>query len=114
VRFADRAPPGSDEGAEKQPVGEGGDYFVPWHVPFHRADAVSAMRLASGKDAGSAEGGANGRIDKDTSSIVFKRYYHLFDQGEVEGLVADVPDVTFVSSLYDKSNWCCIFRRNLR
>ena len=23
-----------------------GDYFVPWHIPFHRADAASVIRQA--------------------------------------------------------------------
>lgn len=87
---------------------------MPWHVPFHRADAVSAIRSASGAEGGcgaSATPGASGRIDRDTSSVVFKRYYHLFDEGELEGLVAGVPGVAVVASFYDKNNWCCIFRR---
>ena len=33
--------------ADKQEDNAGkGDYFVPWHIPFHRADAASVIRQA--------------------------------------------------------------------
>ena len=112
--------PEQDGNPAGQPSGAGGDYFVPWHVPFHRADAVSAIRSASGNTGSSnsstnresySDQGAGGTIDRGTSSVVFKRYYHLFEEGELDGLVARVPNVTLTASFYDKSNWCCIFRR---
>lgn len=93
---------------------------MPWHVPFHRADAVSAIRSASGNPGGGGgvsdqssapSQGTGGTIDRGTSSVVFKRYYHLFEEGELDGLMARVPGVTLTASFYDKSNWCCIFRR---
>ena len=85
-----------------------GDYFVPWHVPFHRADAVTALR-ASSRGEGSANSLANGAVDRQKSSIVFKRYYHLFDEGELGGLVAAAPSLQVDTVFYDKSNWCCSF-----
>ena len=88
-----------------------GDFFVPWHVPFHRADAASAVRLARGEAYGLSSA-ASGQIDKQKGSVMFKRYYHLFDEGELETLILQMPDVQLVKSFYDKSNWCCIFQRH--
>ena len=104
-----------DDAPASQPGEAGGDYFVPWHIPFHRADAVTAIRSASGNPGGNdiasdrdsnPNQGAAGTIDRGTSSVVFKRYYHLFEEGELDGLVARVPGVTLTASFYDKSNWC--------
>ena len=88
-----------------------GDYFVPWHVPFHRADAVAALRASEKTGQSSSSSLASGAVDRQKSSVVFKRYYHLFDKGELEGLVATVPDLIVDAVFYDKSNWCCRFSK---
>ena len=169
----------------------GGDYFVPWHVPFHRVEAAAAAARARGgesfaqqdsgplaqpseqspspeaaaagahaNDGGAAcilhsgrkglaheasefiqtpgplaEDGAaggndcavdldcasaraqvghvfpDGRVDTVKGTVVFKRYYHLFDRGELDSLVHETPGVRLASSFYDKSNWCAIFQK---
>lgn len=63
-------------------------------------------------EGGKAQGGfADGRIDQAKGTVVFKRYYHLFDQGELDALVRQVPSVGISESFYDKSNWCTIFEK---
>lgn len=163
------------EGAGDQEGKQGGDYFVPWHIPLHRVEAAAAaartqqaasdgapaassaclrtpgakggdcrtepaaVRCSDGgadlssrkfdADArqgaptgsqpatsssamGSAQGGfADGEIDRAKRTVVFKRYYHLFDQGELDSLVLQVPSVRIEDSFYDKSNWCVIYER---
>ena len=171
----------------------GGDYFVPWHVPFHRVEAaaaaskvrtgeashhqssalvamphapsashqpaagtdvaggISAAPLAKAErmegkqaeqegseqfsrglnEAAQEHGGSSpctesgvassrpdvsksfldGRVDEAKRTVVFKRYYHLYDKGELEGLVEQVPNVKLVSSFFDKSNWCAMFEK---
>ena len=84
---------------------------MPWHIPFHRADAVSALRAGEGKEQGESTSLANGAVDRQKGSVVFKRFYHLFDQGELEGLVAATPDLEVEKVFFDKSNWCCSFRK---
>ena len=42
---------------------------------------------------------------------MFQRYYHLFERGELEGLVARLPGAALVDSFYDKDNWCAVFER---
>ncbi|PRW57369.1 alkylated DNA repair alkB-like protein 8 [Chlorella sorokiniana] len=111
-----------------------GDYFVPWHLPFHRAEAAAAARAAGGGAAAAALGqgskqdsasaaaaaGAAGaaapaaatpRLDSSKGAVVFQRYYHLFERGELEGLVAQLPGAALVDSFYDKDNWCAVFER---
>lgn len=163
----------------------GGDYFVPWHVPFHRVEAAAAAAKAhsgeapqqqhkhhtasphqlaahdalagsgaavcmqqpqqtedrqdasaaspSGDAAGEPElaqdaapcpdSGAgdgrphmkdvfpDGRVDRAKGTVVFKRYYHLYDKGELDDLVHQVPGVQLRSSFFDKSNWCAIYQK---
>lgn len=169
----------------------GGDYFVPWHVPFHRVEAAAAAAKArsaqptqqresqslagndeqqaipklegagnladdsgtaactqqprqtqdaqtrsdsssevpcSGESAPKAEGGpcpdsgagsgldvkdvfADGQVDRIKGTVVFKRYYHLYDKDELDQLVNRVPGVKLISSFFDKSNWCIVFQK---
>ncbi|MCO5555906.1 hypothetical protein L7F22_009450 [Adiantum nelumboides] len=52
------------------------DYFVPWHLPYHRAEigGASAGAVASGF----------ARKDDTKAAIVYDRYYHVFVEGELE------------------------------
>ena len=53
----------------------------------------------------------DGQVDEAKRTVVFKRYYHLYDKSELEGLVGEVPCVKLVDSFFDKSNWCAIFQK---
>lgn len=52
------------------------EYFVPWHLPYHRAEVsgASASALASGL----------AKKDDRKGAVVYKRYYHVFSEGELE------------------------------
>jgi len=41
----------------------------------------------------------------------FLRYYHVFTEGELEALCAQVTDVTVVKSYYDQGNWCVVIEK---
>jgi alkylated DNA repair protein alkB family protein 8 len=51
------------------------------------------------------------QVDTAKGSVVFQRYYHLFEAGELEQVVAEVPGAECVESFYDKSNWCVVIER---
>ena len=68
--------------------------------------AVSSVSSAD------AAGKPFARIDAVKKTIVFERYYHLFRQGELEGLAAEVPGASVVDAFYDKSNWCIVLQRD--
>lgn len=52
------------------------EYFVPWHLPYHRAEISGA----------SAHALATGLATKDDKkgAVVYNRYYHVFSEGELE------------------------------
>ena len=52
------------------------EYFVPWHLPYHRAEISGA----------SAHALANGLATRDDKkgTVVYNRYYHVFSEGELE------------------------------
>uniref|UniRef100_A0A7N0ULY3 Methyltransferase type 11 domain-containing protein n=1 Tax=Kalanchoe fedtschenkoi TaxID=63787 RepID=A0A7N0ULY3_KALFE len=79
------------------------EYFVPWHLPYHRAEvsSASASALVSGL----------AKKDDKKGALVYNRYYHVFSEGELERLVKDMGNAVIVDQFYDKSNWCIILER---
>ena len=94
-------------GMQAQPVSN--DYFVPWHLPFHRAEAAAQVaKSGQAAPAGSCRGI---HIDNKKGAVVFSRYYHVFEQFELDRLVEDIPHAKVVESFYDKDNWCVVMQR---
>jgi alkylated DNA repair protein alkB homolog 8 len=52
------------------------EYFVPWHLPYHRAEV-------SGSSAVAVENGFAKKDDK-KGAAVYNRYYHVFAEGELQ------------------------------
>ncbi len=42
---------------------------------------------------------------------MYKRYYHVFKQGELERVIEQIKELEIERSYYDKENWCCKVRR---
>ncbi|KAL6179539.1 hypothetical protein ACLB2K_051053 [Fragaria x ananassa] len=81
------------------------EYFVPWHLPYHRAEVNGASACAV----------ANGLAKKDDKkgAVVYNRYYHVFSEGELERLVSGMDDAVIVDRFFDKSNWCIVLEKTL-
>ncbi|KAK4274078.1 hypothetical protein QN277_017364 [Acacia crassicarpa] len=81
------------------------EYFVPWHLPYHRAEISGA----------SAHALATGLATKDDKkgAVVYNRYYHVFREGELERLISGINNAKVVERFYDKSNWCIILEKTL-
>ncbi|CAI9266511.1 unnamed protein product [Lactuca saligna] len=79
------------------------EYFVPWHLPYHRAEV-------SGASVGAVENGL-ARKDDQKGAIVYDRYYHVFGEGELERLVCGMKNAVIVDQFFDKSNWCVILQK---
>lgn len=86
------------------------DYFVPWHLPFHRAEA--AVQVLKAGPAGTESPASSIRVDNKKGAVVFSRYYHVFEQFELDRLVQQVPQAEVLESFYDKDNWCVVMRRS--
>ena len=48
--------------------------------------------------------------EKDQSKT-FHRFYHVFEEGELERLILSVSNLEIVNSYYDQGNWCVIFTK---
>ncbi|OMO85742.1 Methyltransferase type 11 [Corchorus capsularis] len=81
------------------------EYFVPWHLPYHRAEV-------SGASAGALANGLAKKDDK-KGAVVYNRYYHVFGEGELERLVSGMDNAVIVDKFYDKSNWCIVLEKTL-
>uniref|UniRef100_A0A0D6R0V9 Methyltransferase type 11 domain-containing protein n=1 Tax=Araucaria cunninghamii TaxID=56994 RepID=A0A0D6R0V9_ARACU len=79
------------------------EFFVPWHLPYHRAEVIgaSASAIASGF----------AKKDDKKGTVVYKRYYHVFAEGELERLVSGISNAVIIDKFYDKSNWCVIIEK---
>ncbi|XP_028120956.1 tRNA (carboxymethyluridine(34)-5-O)-methyltransferase isoform X1 [Camellia sinensis] len=81
------------------------EFFVPWHLPYHRAEVSGASACAL----------ANGLAKKDDKkgAVVYNRYYHVFSEGELERLVSGMGNAVVVDRFYDKSNWCIVLQKTI-
>ncbi|CAN1255898.1 tRNA (carboxymethyluridine(34)-5-O)-methyltransferase [Linum perenne] len=63
------------------------EYFVPWHLPYHRAEVsgASASAVASGL----------ARKDDKKGAVVYNRYYHVFSEGELERYLVSSTSIPF-------------------
>lgn len=41
----------------------------------------------------------------------FLRFYHVFDEGELQQLCEKVSGIDVIESYYDQGNWCVIFEK---
>ena len=60
---------------------------------------------------GCAADGPRVCVDEVKGAVVFQRYYHLFQRGELEGLVAGLAGARLLEAYYDRSNWCVVMER---
>ena len=92
------------------PGGDPGDFYVPWHLD--RGMGKEAERDAEALYGGEGEKGpwdgaeadAAG-VDPRTGETVYRRYYHVFAEGELETLCAQVPSCRVHHVYFDKGNW---------
>lgn len=59
----------------------------------------------------SSESGTSSGREPECIVPVYHRYYHLFQQGELEQLCAQIPGVRVQSSYHDQGNWCLILEK---
>uniref|UniRef100_A0A8C6NJ54 tRNA (carboxymethyluridine(34)-5-O)-methyltransferase n=1 Tax=Nothobranchius furzeri TaxID=105023 RepID=A0A8C6NJ54_NOTFU len=65
------------------------DLLVPWHLKEGNNDTSGC-----------------------SSAPVFHRYYHVFQQGELEQLCSQVAGVKVKSSYHDQGNWCVVLEKD--
>ncbi|KAK6938190.1 Methyltransferase type 11 [Dillenia turbinata] len=112
LKLQETPTPSCEEGSNLEMGSESGsigqnqqEFFVPWHLPYHRAEVSGASATAL----------ANGLAKKDDKkgAVVYNRYYHVFSEGELERLVSHMSNAVIVDQFYDKSNWCIVLQKTL-
>ena len=88
----------NDEAGKTSEVGEFG---LPVHV--NRTQFKHQDVLVPWKTKKNEEG-----VDKE-----WKRFYHVFEAGELESLVEECQSLVVIESYYDQGNWCCIFEKQI-
>lgn len=68
------------------------DMLVPWHLRKRK------------------DGADNDRILGDWHRV-YRRFYHVYQQGELEDELCDVGGIEIVKSYFDHQNWCVMVRK---
>ncbi|RVE64671.1 hypothetical protein OJAV_G00128000 [Oryzias javanicus] len=101
------------------------DLLVPWHLkggklqreenpdPSQGSDSDSnTSQRADAKLSPAASQASASTLKPGMSPVpVFHRYYHVFQQGELEQLCAQVSGVKVKSSYHDQGNWCVVLQK---
>ncbi|XP_035536483.1 alkylated DNA repair protein alkB homolog 8 isoform X1 [Morone saxatilis] len=85
--------------------------------PGSGQDALDATHSANSKPSGDATQTSTSSLKPESESSpapVFHRYYHVFQQGELERLCCQVAGVSVHSSYHDQGNWCVILEKDLK
>jgi len=80
-----------------------GQFGLPVHVnrtQFKHQDLLVPWKLKNEKTPEICE-----------NSPVFQRYYHVFEEGELEGLIGQIDQLTVIRSYYDQGNHCVIAQK---
>lgn len=49
--------------------------------------------------------------DDQDSNDVYLRFYHVFEENELEQMCRDVENIKVINSYYDQGNWCIEFQK---
>ncbi|KAK2847126.1 hypothetical protein Q5P01_010125 [Channa striata] len=82
----------------------------------HQSDMSSGLFLNTSQATHSpddiAQTSSSSEMSKSRSAPIFHRYYHVFQQGELEKLCLQMTEVKVLSSYHDQGNWCVILERD--
>ncbi|CAN9511570.1 unnamed protein product [Ophioblennius macclurei] len=95
------------------------DLLVPWHLKGgkkpNEGESEDGEKLK--KTSGAISSPSDSKISQSPgsgsgSAPVFHRFYHVFQQGELEQLCAQVAGVKVQSSYHDQGNWCVVLEKD--
>uniref|UniRef100_A0A8C2X4M6 AlkB homolog 8, tRNA methyltransferase n=1 Tax=Cyclopterus lumpus TaxID=8103 RepID=A0A8C2X4M6_CYCLU len=93
------------------------DLLVPWHLKEGKKTTSGNTCSGSGHDTSDSTTQTPSSALKSESESspapVFHRYYHVFQQGELEQLCDQEAGVQVQSSYHDQGNWCVILVKDL-
>lgn len=85
---------------------------------FKEQDVLVDWKLQHKYAKGIAESEKNAEVNEpqvstedDKKWIVYQRYCHVYREGEIESLIAQVPGLKVEKTCYSRSNWCVFLRK---
>ena len=87
------------------------DLLVPWKTKS-RDEVTSCQAHLTAQTSPENEIAENrNQVARVEEPQTFHRFYHVFEEGELEKLVTSVPNLIITNSYYDQGNWCVIFEK---
>lgn len=88
------------------------DVFVAWRL---KPESSKKDKRKKEQDTGEKQSiddvsTKNSEGDKQSSNV-YLRFYHVFEQNELEKLFESIPGTKIVESFYEQGNWCVIFEK---
>ncbi len=89
------------------------DLFVPWNLQdnFHKKNLDEGIEEDIKIQKPDKDDMVEKYHDEDKHAVVYKRYYHLFVDGELKKLLTDIPNAELIDYFYNKDNWCIIIKK---
>ncbi|XP_015244795.1 PREDICTED: alkylated DNA repair protein alkB homolog 8 isoform X1 [Cyprinodon variegatus] len=98
------------------------DLLVPWHLKGRKTQGVEEASCRFSSRGEPSLLGSDSSLSSDTTENpdqflsdrpvpVFHRYYHVFQQGELEELCVQVTGVQVQTSYHDQGNWCVVLTK---
>lgn len=88
------------------------DVFVTWNLHKGYEDQnKAAQQHTSNVMEGQSEAKDDVLINPESGATIYKRYYHLFKEGELEDLISSLEGVEIVKSYLERENWCVIIKK---
>ena len=78
---------------------------------FKDSDVLVPFHLKKNKPKSADDANSDDKSKKTETSNVFHRFYHVFQENELESLCTELAELQIVKSYYDKGNWCVIFKK---
>lgn len=72
---------------------------------FDQQDVMVEWKLQQ-KYASDEENAVHARKDEAKKWVVYERYCHVYREGELEELIAQIPGLRVEATEYSRSNWC--------
>lgn len=73
---------------------------------FEHTDLLVPWKLKASKSKSNNENDS-----KDDNPKTFLRYYHVFEEQELEKMCSQFENILIVKSYYDQGNWCVIIQK---
>lgn len=91
------------------------DLFVPWNLQdnFHQKNVEEGVENEDNieEKPQTDDQMVEKYKDEDKNAVVYKRYYHLFIEGELQKLLSDVPNTEIIDTFYNRDNWCVVLQK---